>query len=70
MIAGWQAAPRKAIVAARSGLLGFQRSPIAEPAIVPAPNDDTITAHEPAPPSSWSARTAPSASTQGSAIQW
>ena len=70
MSAGWQAAPRNAMLATFSGRRGCQRRPIVEPAIVPTPKLETITAHDPAPPSSWSASTAPSPSTHGSAIQW
>jgi hypothetical protein len=70
MIAGWAEAPTNASVAASIGLPGFQRRPITEPAIVPTPNDDVMIAHAPAPPSSRSASTAPSASTHGSATRW
>ena len=70
MIAGWQEAPTKASAATSIGRAGFQRSPTIEPTMVPTPKHDTVIAHAPAPPSSRSASTAPSASTQGSATKW
>jgi hypothetical protein len=70
MIAGWHAAARNASDAACIGRRGFQRRPSAEPRIVPAPKLETMIAHEPAPSSSRSASTAPSASTHGSATKW
>ncbi len=70
MMIGWQAAARKQIVQTSIGRSTRRRSATIAPRIVPAPKQVTITAQLPAPPSSRSAITGPSASTHGSAIRW
>ncbi len=70
MMIGWQAAARKHTTQTSIGRSTRSRYDTTAPRIVPTPKQVTITAQAPAPPSSRSAITGPSASTQGSAIRW
>ena len=69
MMIGWHAAARKHTTHASIGRATRSRSEITAPMMVPIPKQVTITAQLAAPPSSRSAITGPSASTQGSAIR-